>query len=164
MNTSFELPETFWDKVNKTETCWEWTAALSGDGYGNFFFKGKFWRTPRLMMASIGVSIDGLVVRHSCDNPKCVNPEHLLTGTHADNMRDCINRGRFRTGVVRGEDKVNAKLTNHNVIMLRQKYASLPRYASGRVKTGELKRLAAQQNVTFATLTHIVGRQSWRHL
>ena len=61
---------------------------------------------------------EGMVVRHSCDNPPCVNPEHLLLGTQADNMADKINRGR--ANVPHGERHTSAKLTADDVRDIRQ--------------------------------------------
>ena len=57
----------------------------------------------------------GLVVRHRCDNPPCVNPDHLEIGTQADNQADMAIRGRSKWGGVHGEATPNAKLTNEAV-------------------------------------------------
>ena len=62
------------------------------------------------------------VVRHKCDNPRCVNPEHLEGGTQKDNMQDCVQRGRHNYGVARGEDNTCTKLTYKDVQDIRQTY------------------------------------------
>ncbi len=86
----------FWGKVDKTKgPCWIWTRARDEDGYGIFHYQRKPIRAVRFLMGVVlGHDIDGLIVRHSCDNPPCVNPEHLLIGTHKDNCDDREARGR----------------------------------------------------------------------
>lgn len=91
----------FWRKVaiGEPDECWLWTAGTDGDGYGkiwvqalnrstgahrvSWFLSRREWPAP------------GEVIRHTCDNPPCVNPAHLLTGTHKDNYNDCVDRGRI---------------------------------------------------------------------
>lgn len=91
----------FIEKVNKTEGCWEWTAATYRGGYGHFraFTDGK-WKMIKAHRYSYshfkGEIPKGMLVCHTCDNPKCVNPEHLFIGTHSDNMVDKINKGRSK--------------------------------------------------------------------
>ena len=76
------LPERFWNKVNKTEGCWLWTAALS-HGYGRF---GKGGAAHRLAWEDRNGPIpEGLVLDHLCRVPRCVNPEHLEPVTHREN-------------------------------------------------------------------------------
>lgn len=78
--------------------CWEWNGKRNDQGYGLFSarrlgFEGA--RAHRVMYEHLVEQIpDGLEMRHSCDNPPCVNPEHLSPGTHAQNMADIIERGR----------------------------------------------------------------------
>lgn len=87
--------ERFWSKVNKTDGCWIWTAYRDDKGYGCFGFRGKVWKAHRVAYElATGPIPTGAHILHSCDNPSCVNPEHLRAGTHADNMRDKVARGR----------------------------------------------------------------------
>jgi len=83
----------FWSKVNKTDTCWEWTGYK--DRYGIFGIEGKNLKAHRVSWEiTFGPVPEGLHVLHKCDNPGCVKPDHLFLGTHTDNMRDMVVKGR----------------------------------------------------------------------
>ena len=92
----------FWQKVRKTTEngCWLWTAALNEHGYGVIHKTGMkngnelAHRYSYMLHGSI--KLGELEVCHRCDNPKCVNPRHLFLGSHTDNMRDSIRKGRFK--------------------------------------------------------------------
>jgi uncharacterized protein (DUF433 family) len=89
--------ETFWSRVEKggVDDCWPWAARRGPQGYGAFRIDGKDRRAHRVAyQLSRGPIPDGLLVRHTCDNPPCCNPNHLLLGTHADNVADRRERKR----------------------------------------------------------------------
>ena len=89
----------FWDKVEKTESCYWWRGGRSTAGYGSFLFNGKYEQAHRVAwILTHGPIPTGLYVRHDCDQPSCVRPEHLLLGTQYENVQDCIRRGRKNQG------------------------------------------------------------------
>lgn len=98
----------FWEKVNKTSTCWNWTGSLS-DGYGRYFIKGRFNKAHRFSYyLHKGAILKGLQVLHQCNNRACVNPDHLYLGTHGDNMRDRKLAGMYHKDL-NGRTKVSEK-------------------------------------------------------
>lgn len=98
-------------------------------------------------------SIKGLVVRHTCDNPPCINPEHLLIGTHQDNMADMNQRGRHAFGA--GSKRSN--LTDQDVLDIRAVYVH-------RSNEFGFTALAKKYGVTKQTIYMIVNKKHWRHL
>jgi hypothetical protein len=147
--------------VNKTETCWLWTASCDEDGYGRFTspertahrFAYRFYKEP---------IEEGMMVLHSCDNPTCCNPEHLSVGTAKDNMDDCMNRGRYKltTGAFKPGDTVGelngrAKLTIDAVTAIRA------RHTAG-LKYGELKQMATEYGIAYITIQKIVANKLWK--
>ncbi|WP_292502878.1 HNH endonuclease [Mesorhizobium sp.] len=117
----------FWSKVTVTpinEQCWQWNGAVNGNGYGNFripeYGRGTVPAHRVAYMLCVGsMPADGLVVRHNCDNPLCVNPNHLEAGTQADNMDDMTKRGRRVGRGLAGESNGSAKLTASEVATIR---------------------------------------------
>jgi hypothetical protein len=97
--------------LDTTTNCWIWQKALR-KGYGLTWHKGKKVYAHRLMYEFVrGPIPPGLCVCHSCDNPRCVNPDHLWVGTERDNLRDMASKGRNWRVTCRGADHWNAKLT-----------------------------------------------------
>lgn len=97
------LIETFrkYTIVNGENQCWPWFGPVDQGGYGMMSGKPFGFSSLRAhrfsYMHHIGPIPRGGVVRHSCDNPECVNPAHLLVGTQLDNIQDRVKRGRTRT-------------------------------------------------------------------
>lgn len=88
--------ERFNSRFVKTDTCWIWTWKKDKDGYGQFHARPFTQRAHRFSYIVFkGPIPDGHFVCHSCDNPSCVNPEHLWIGTVLDNNRDALNKGRI---------------------------------------------------------------------
>lgn len=84
-----KIKSRFWAKVNKTETCWEWTAAKFEDGYGAFQLNGQNRRAHRVSYEwVVGEIPDGMLIDHICHNRACVNPSHLRLATGKQNMEN----------------------------------------------------------------------------
>lgn len=144
----------FWSYVDKTETCWLWTRSTTSTGYGQVN-RPKVSSHPLAAhryswLLTRGPIPDGLIVRHTCDMPLCVRPEHLLLGTKAQNSRDMVERGRHREAALR-----RAKVTPEKVIEMRA------RYAAGGVT---YRSLAAEYGLDFANVGHIIRRRTWTHI
>lgn len=143
------IREAFASKYEVDENgCHIWTGILGWDGYGILAYGKKNYRANRLALELAGhVLPPGSFACHTCDNPRCVNPEHLYVGTPQSNMRDAKARGRVR----RGETSASAKLTAEAVIEIRQ--SSLTH-----------EKLAEKFNVSRAAVSLASSRRTWRHL
>lgn len=88
----------FWSHVNKSagdSACWPWQASVNKAGYGWFRWEHRSQLAHRLAYAiTFGEIPEGMYICHRCDNPPCCNPDHLWLGTHADNQRDKVAKGR----------------------------------------------------------------------
>lgn len=101
------LEERFWAKVDKTDDCWNWTAHLFHDGYGQFATKTKgktrTWRAHRIAYELlIGPIPDGQLVDHRCHNRRCVNPEHLRLADRSQNNQHRLGAQRNSRSGIRG--------------------------------------------------------------
>jgi hypothetical protein len=122
----------------------------NGDGYPYNNYKGKLWRTSRLIYTQhFGDIPKGLIVRHKCDNRLCINPEHLELGTITDNNRDRAKRGRNRNQ--NGSNNNMVKLTDEQVIEILLS------------KKSDTK-TAKDYNVSQTLVSGIKRREKWRHI
>ena len=91
-------PERLWSRIDKRgpSECWPWTGKVNEHGYGILVWDGRLnARAHRIVYVLLhGAISDDLSVRHTCDNPPCCNPAHLIPGTHAENMDDMVERAR----------------------------------------------------------------------
>jgi hypothetical protein len=110
-----DLCKRFFSKVRKTSTCWVWLGAKNKNGYGSFRLSGQATTAHRAAyLLFCGPLTDGQVVRHSCDNPPCVRPNHLLSGSQKENILDAVERGRHKA------PPLHFKLTDSQVEAIRQ--------------------------------------------
>lgn len=173
----------FWANVEKSNECWEWSGGIYGsNGYG------RMWDGERAVGAHRvsytihhGPIAGGLFVLHHCDNPRCVRPEHLYTGTNQDNINDRSRRGRGcvgdahwsrkdperarasalraskaaqERGVGRGTHNVRARLDEAKVRKIRELYAD--GFSQGAI--------AAHIGVAQNTISAVLLRKTWAHV
>ena len=87
----------FWEHYNNIDGCWVWCGGINKQGQGVVRHQGKNWVTSRLAWTLIHGEIPkGMYICHTCDNPSCINPDHLWLGTPKDNTQDMIRKGRRR--------------------------------------------------------------------
>ena len=151
------LHDRLYSKIRKTDSCWLWTAASHPFGYGVIRIDGKNRLAHRVMYELRNGPIpDGKYICHTCDNPACVNPEHLFIGTQKDNMQDCSQKGRARSSKAPrpGSLHPQTKLTEADVVIIRQ------RCANGETQGA----VGADYSLTQGAISAIVTGKSWSHV
>ena len=150
------LPETLSDDI-----CWEWQGHKDKGGYGilhqyGILHHGKSLRAHRVAYEiHYAEPLDELHCLHRCDNPSCVNPFHLFSGTNTDNMKDKVAKGRCYTGNQKGQSNGNSKLTDSVVKEIRLLYNG------GGYTTVQLGK---KYGVTRSTISYIVNNKTYTHL
>lgn len=149
----------FWKKIDRSPGngpdggCWKWTAGLV-KGYGQFKLCGKHYLAHRIAyFLANGQVEEGLCVLHRCDNPACVNPDHLFAGTNQDNANDMVYKGRAARQ--KGSSHGSSKLIEDEVIEIRS------RYADGGISQDAI---GLEFGVSQRLVSHIVNRENWKHI
>jgi hypothetical protein len=142
----------FLGKIQKTSGCWIWLGGARGDGYGMFKSDGLEESAHRIAYEHlVGPIPDGFLVMHRCDVRRCVNPDHLLAGTSADNIADKISKGRQARGSRNGQ----AILTEEQAVAIRAEYRPwLVGYGA----------LAKRYGVSRGAIKAVVSGRTWGHV
>ena len=141
----------FLSQIEISDGCWAWLGATRTGGYG------EFWSdSPKRLLASHRISWglhfgdipEGLSVLHKCDNPRCVNPEHLFVGTQADNIHDMVRKGRKRGGAPTGEKHFRAVLSSAASKELLE-------------ATGTIREISRRFSVSLSTVKRVRAKTHW---
>jgi len=144
----------FWSKTERQGECIFWIGARDKDGYGKFVTgrhgQQKHHRPHRWFWEHLNGPLGDLVLRHRCDNPRCVNPEHLQPGTQKENVGDAIERGRFTMGERNGFAHLNEAVVRD----IRRRVASGERQVD----------VARSLGISTTVVWLVVRRRSWKHV
>lgn len=171
MRQRLTIYEKFWKYVDKNGPipqhlpnlgqCWIWTSCKDKDGYGwigltkksSGFYNKRAHRISALIHGISDILTENQLILHKCDNPGCVNPEHLFIGTTEDNVKDRVSKNR--TAIQSGSSHGYAKLVESQVLEIRAKYA-----------TGNYTqdKLATEYKVVRPMISLIVNRKNWTHI
>lgn len=153
-------PEDFWSfapaaQVGDPNICWEWQGPYWNGNQGNYGQYGYYPAHRVAYFIDTGQQPGKLEVCHHCDNPRCVNPAHLFLGSHSDNIKDCISKGRHRWGVNRpngqAPDTKRNKLTQDDVRAIRNSTEPVPT-------------LMKRYRLTESWVYQIKSRKAWKHV
>jgi len=147
---SDDVASKFWAKISVREPdkCWFWRGKRERDGYGiTRLARNISTLAHRVAFAIANNRAPTGIVRHSCDNPRCCNPGHLIEGTVADNVRDRVMRGRSAFGERNGRAKLNESQVSE-------------------ILTSDLRQfhLARKFEVDDTTIRDIRNGKNWRHV
>lgn len=149
------VQDRFMDKVmpEPNTGCWIWTASLNYKGYGQFGIGGKYKSVTSHRVSYEmfkGIIHKDMHVLHHCDNPWCVNPDHLWLGTNNDNIQDKIEKQRTS----KGENHARAKITTTDVLIIREARTHGFTYSA----------IAGYYNLGLTTVRSIVSKINWKHV
>ena len=149
--------ERFWEKVRKSDNCWEWKATKYRSGYGQFRLDGVPQGAHRVAWILTNGAISdssgyhGTCVLHSCDNRACVRPDHLFLGGQKENVRDMHRKGRENK--CKGEEHPKAKLCGLDIRLIREL-----------LKTQTQQVVADRFGIGQSQISKIKRRKAWRHV
>lgn len=137
------VEQRFWYYVRKADGCWLWVGARNKNGYGVFRVAGKNVLAHRFMYELMQGELAGYHVCHSCDNPQCVNPEHMFLGTDADNHTDKAKKLRGGRALTGEQVKEIKQLVSSGIILqdIAEQFG-VSRKSVQRIKNGQYWRYA----------------------
>ncbi len=143
----------FWEYVDikNDDECWNWIGKFNAYGYGRFQCKGTRYISTRFSWFIKTGNFPILSICHKCDNPACVNPNHLFEGNQKQNMTDAKNKDR----IAKGEKSGRSKLKEVQVIEI------LHFYYEKNIKISEL---AKKYFVIPRTIRDIIKGETWKHI
>lgn len=157
--TAEEAAPYFWSQVNREgpihpvlqTRCWLWLGSLNAKGYGQVNFGGMMRSAQRMAWRLVYGEWPEGDTCHKCDNPPCVNIDHLWDGPRIENVHDAISKKRH----AHGESNGQSKLTNENIIEMRKEYAT---------GTVSYKDLGNKYGVDEHVIGYAVRGQTWKHI
>lgn len=153
------IEERFWCKVDMSggdDACWEWQAARDHKGYGWIAIDRKMRRAHTIAYRlAKGEPPNGHIVRHTCDNPPCCNPSHLLNGTRKDNGHDASVRNRFNDR--KGSLNPRSKLSEEDVSNCRSRYKPWDKHNG-------IRALSIEYGINEETMREAVHGKTWKHV
>lgn len=179
LNDIPRFTDRFWNRVDQSADCWLWTGGLEPDGYARSRTPiGRIYVHRIAYMLTHGEIGEGLMVLHTCDVRHCCNPSHLFLGSHNDNMRDMMSKGRhhfqknpeslsshmalMHTNRIggggfryHGEDTPNAKLTESDIREIRRIHES---------GQAGFRKISKAFGVPKQHIARIVKREAWSHV
>lgn len=154
-------PKTIEEKFSRyfipttSTNCWEWFGKKRGNGYGCFYWKGKYISAHRFSFQYFHKTpLSDLYVCHSCDNKKCVNPTHLFLGTNRDNILDAVTKGIHGKNLHRGETHYKATLYASDIMLIRRLAA----------KGFSHSHISDLFDIQRRSVTKIVNKTTWKHV
>lgn len=156
VNKSIPVKDRIYKFIDKKgeDDCWEFIGCRNSDGYGRIGTTPSKNESAHRIIYKLekGDIPKGNVVMHTCDNPPCCNPKHLILGTQNDNIQDMVSKQRH---VYNTKENCNfAKLTEKQVIEIKNKYTG---------KRGDKVKLAKEYSVVVTTITNILNNKTWKN-
>jgi len=151
-NSPAMFAQKFWSRTKIDGDCLIWIGCKFKSGYGKVNSGGRMLRANRVAWELLNGPIpDGFCIRHTCDNPSCVKPSHLLVGTQKQNVCDMIERGRKNPE--KGTARYNCKLDETKIREIR----ALAPFTSAAA-------LSRRYGVVPKTISQIIARKRWKHV
>jgi len=142
-------------KVNKKTNCWNWIGFKDKDGYGKIR-QGRFEKEQRAHRISYIIFKEdfdrSLIVCHKCDNPSCINPDHLFIGTHSINHRDMQSKNRSNYAI--GERHGRSILKKEDVLTIKKM----------RHDNISVKKISKKFGISISYIYELLRNEKWSHL